>query len=199
LVLLAFSMARVLAPSLVAAALVGIGSAVFHPESSRVARMASGGQHGMGASLFQGWRKCGARALGPSLAALALPRGQSSIGLVFAGGSDGHGVAHKHWHVDEPARRSYQLKSLPNDLARLGSVESVHPHQALSKGKIAFCLAILVALMFSKFFYLASLISYYTFYLMSRFHLSLNNAPAPSLIVSWCRRRWNFYRRSGGR
>jgi len=68
------------------------------------------------------------------------------------------------------------LKSFPNDPASSTSLESAHPHQVLPKGKVAFCLAILVALMFSKFFYLASLISYYTFYLMSRFHLSVHNA-----------------------
>src|SRR5437762_5380728 len=76
--LLAFSMAPSFGTILVAAALVGIGSAVFHPESSRVARMASGGQHGMAQSLFQVGGNAGT-ALGPSLAALALPKGQASI------------------------------------------------------------------------------------------------------------------------
>src|SRR5436190_2034104 len=71
--------------------------------------------------------------------------------------------------------RSYQWKSFPNDSALPASLESVH-HRALSNKKVAFCLAILVALMFSKFFYLASLISYYTFYLMNRFHLSVHDA-----------------------
>src|SRR5216110_36964 len=76
--LLAFSMAPSFGTILVAAALVGIGSAVFHPESSRVARMASCGQHGIAQSLFQVGGNAGT-ALGPSLAALALPKGQSSI------------------------------------------------------------------------------------------------------------------------
>src|SRR3979490_3588 len=76
--LLALALAPSYATVLAAAALTGIGSAVFHPESSRVARMASGGQHGMAQSLFQVGGNAGT-ALGPSLAALALPRGQSSI------------------------------------------------------------------------------------------------------------------------
>jgi FSR family fosmidomycin resistance protein-like MFS transporter len=172
--LLAFSMAPSFGTILVAAALVGIGSAVFHPESSRVARLASGGQHGMAQSLFQVGGNAGT-ALGPSLAALALPRGQSSIawyslmalvGMVLL-------TSIGTWLSQH---RYYQLQSFPNNPARLASMESAHPHQVLPKRKVAFCLAILVALMFSKFFYLASLISYYTFYLMSRFHLSVYNA-----------------------
>src|SRR6266853_2528205 len=76
--LLAFSMAPSFGTILVAAALVGIGSAVFHPESSRVARMASGGQHGMAQSLFQVGGNAGT-ALGPLLAAFVLTKGQSSL------------------------------------------------------------------------------------------------------------------------
>src|SRR5690349_4097534 len=170
--LLAFSMAPSFGTILVAAALVGIGSAVFHPESSRVARIASGGQHGMAQSLFQVGGNAGT-ALGPSLAALALPKGQSSIawyslvallGMVLLTNIGSWLSQH----------RSYQWKSFPNDStlpAPLGSV-----HHDLPARKVSFCLAILVALMFSKFFYLASLISYYTFYLMNRFHLSVHDA-----------------------
>jgi MFS transporter, FSR family, fosmidomycin resistance protein len=172
--LLAFSMAPSFGTILVAAALVGIGSAVFHPESSRVARMASGGQHGMAQSLFQVGGNAGT-ALGPSLAALALPRGQSSIAwysLVALVGM----VLLTNIGSWLSQHRSYRVKSFPNDPARLGFAESAHPHQALTRRKVAFSLAILVALMFSKFFYLASLISYYTFYLMNRFHLSVHNA-----------------------
>jgi len=172
--LLAFSMAPSFGTILVAAALVGIGSAVFHPESSRVARMASGGQHGMAQSLFQVGGNAGT-ALGPSLAALALPKGQSSIAwysLVALLGM----VLLTNIGTWLSQHRSYRVKSFPNDPARLASQESAHPHQTFSARKVAFCLAILVALMFSKFFYLASLISYYTFYLMNRFHLSVHDA-----------------------
>src|SRR5437899_5420582 len=170
--LLAFSMAASFGTILVAAALVGIGSAVFRPESSRVARMASGGQHGMAQSLFQVGGNAGT-ALGPSLAALALPKGQSSIawyslvallGMVLLTNIGSWLSQH----------RSYQWKSFPSDSALPSSLEPVH--HDLPIRKVAFCLAILVALMFSKFFYLASLISYYTFYLMNRFHLSVHDA-----------------------
>jgi len=172
--LLAFSMAPSFGTILVAAALVGIGSAVFHPESSRVARMASGGQHGMAQSLFQVGGNAGT-ALGPSLAALALPKGQASIAwysLVALLGM----VLLTNIGTWLSQHRSFQLKPFSNDSALPASLESAHPHHAFPARKVAFCLAILVALMFSKFFYLASLISYYTFYLMNRFHLSVHDA-----------------------
>jgi MFS transporter, FSR family, fosmidomycin resistance protein len=172
--LLAFSMAPSFGTILVAAALVGIGSAIFHPESSRVARLASGGQHGMAQSLFQVGGNAGT-ALGPSLAALALPRGQASIAwysLVALLGM----VLLTNIGAWMSQHRSHALKSFPSDPAGPASLESVHPHHALPTRKVAFCLGILVALMFSKFFYLASLISYYTFYLMNRFHLSVHSA-----------------------
>jgi FSR family fosmidomycin resistance protein-like MFS transporter len=172
--LLAFSMAPSFGTILVAAALVGIGSAVFHPESSRVARMASGGQHGMAQSLFQVGGNAGT-ALGPSLAAFALPKGQSSIAwfslvaLLAIVLLTNIGTWTQH-------HSSQQSKSISIDSAHVASRGSAHPHAALPPKKVAFALAILVALMFSKFFYLASLISYYTFYLMNRFHLPVHSA-----------------------
>src|SRR5438270_9906430 len=170
--LLFFAVAPTYGAVLAAAALVGIGSAVFPPESSRVARMASGGQHGMAQSLFQVGGNAGT-ALGPSLAALALPKGQSSIAwysLVALLGM----VLLTNIGTWLSQHRSFQLKSFPNDSALPASLEPVH--HDLPIRKVAFCLAILVALMFSKFFYLASLISYYTFYMMNRFHLSVQSA-----------------------
>src|SRR5436305_14831638 len=122
--LLAFAMAPTYLTILVAAAFVGIGSAVFHPESSRVARMASGGQHGMAQSLFQVGGNAGS-ALGPSLAALALPKGQSSIawyslvallGMVLLTNIGSWLSQH----------RSYQWKSFPSDSALPSSLEPVH-------------------------------------------------------------------------
>src|SRR5438270_10895584 len=113
--LLFFAVAPTYGAVLAAAALVGIGSAVFHPESSRVARMASGGQHGMAQSLFQVGGNAGT-ALGPSLAALALPKGQASIawyslvallGMVLLTNIGSWLSQH----------RSYQWKSFPNDSA----------------------------------------------------------------------------------
>ena len=151
---------------LAASAMVGMGSAVFHPESSRVARMASGGQHGLAQSLFQVGGNVGS-AIGPLLAAfIVLPRGQYSIAwfslaallgivvLVNVGG----------WYRKHPSAKA---KS---------PVKKVESHPVLSSGKIAMSMAILMALVFSKYFYLASLTSYYTFYLISKFHVSVQSA-----------------------
>src|SRR6266849_4489371 len=172
--LLAFAVAPSFGTILAAAALVGIGSAVFHPESSRVARMASGGQHGMAQSLFQVGGNAGS-ALGPLLAAFVLTKGQSSLawfsflaffGIVLLANI---GTWTKH-------HKSYSAKSVALDPARLAAMPPAQAHAALSTRKITLALGILVALMFSKFFYLASLISYYTFYLMGKFHVSLQSA-----------------------
>src|SRR6266850_2297914 len=172
--LLAFAVAPSFGTILAAAALVGIGSAVFHPESSRVARMASGGQHGMAQSLFQVGGNAGS-ALGPLLAAFVLTKGQSSLawfsflaffGIVLLANI---GAWTKH-------HKSYSPKSVTADPAPLAAMPPEHAHAALPTGKIALSLAILVALMFSKFFYLASLMSYYTFYLMAKFHVSIQSA-----------------------
>jgi FSR family fosmidomycin resistance protein-like MFS transporter len=171
--LLAFSMAPTYGTILAAAALVGIGSAVFHPESSRIARLASGGQHGMAQSLFQVGGNAGS-ALGPLLA-YAFITGQSSIAwfsllalfaivLLTNIGT---------WFRNHPM---HLPKRLDPDPARPAPVESAPWHEVLAPRKVAFALAVLVALMFSKFFYLASLMNYYTFYLMGKFHLSLQNA-----------------------
>ncbi len=170
--LLALALAPSYATVLAAAALMGIGSAVFHPESSRVARMASGGQHGMAQSLFQVGGNAGS-ALGPLLAAFVLTKGQSSLAwfsfLAFFGILllANVGTWTKH-------HKSYSAKSFTADPASLAGMPPAHA--ALPTGKIALSLVILVALMFSKFFYLASLMSYYTFYLMGKFHVSLQSA-----------------------
>ena len=172
--LLALALAPSYATVLAAAALMGIGSAVFHPESSRVARMASGGQHGMAQSLFQVGGNAGS-ALGPLLAAFVLTKGQSSLawfsflaffGIVLLANI---GTWTKH-------HKSCSRKSITVDPDRVASMQDSHEHLVLPAKKVAFCLAILVALMFSKFFYLASLMSYYTFYLMAKFHVSIQSA-----------------------
>src|SRR6058998_543688 len=172
--LLAFAVAPTFGTILAAAALVGIGSAVFHPESSRVARMASGGQHGLAQSLFQVGGNAGS-ALGPLLAAFFLTKGQPSIarfsflallGIVLLVNIGSWARQHK----------SYQPKSISIDEARLAPVAASARRPVLPAKKIALCLAILVALMFSKFFYMASMMSYYTFYLMNKFHVSVQSA-----------------------
>ncbi len=160
------SMASNYAFILIAAGLIGMGSAVFHPESSRVARMASGGQHGLAQSVFQVGGNAGS-SLGPLLAAFfVLPRGQHSIvwftlaALLAIILLTNVGAWYKH-------RES---------LGRAGRARKSLIHPDLSKGRITASLAVLIALMFSKFFYLSSLSSYYTFYLISKFHVSVQNA-----------------------
>src|SRR5258708_1226534 len=172
--LLALALAPSYATVLAAAALMGIGSAVFHPESSRVARMASGGQPGMAQSLFQVGGNAGS-ALGPLLAAFVLTKGQSSLAwfslLAFFAivllANIGRWTRH---------HRTQSAKTISFDPTALAACPPAHPPPALSTRKITLALGILIALMFSKFFYLASLISYYTFYLMGKFHVSLQSA-----------------------
>ena len=172
--LLFFATAPSYGTVLAAAALVGIGSAVFHPESSRVARLASVGQHGMAQSLFQVGGNAGT-SLGPLLAAYVLGNRQPRIAwfsllallAIILLARIGSWV--KEHHFDRP-------NSIAIDPDRLATMPHATRHQQLSAKKVAFSLAILVALMFSKFFYLASLISYYTFYLMNRFHVSVQSA-----------------------
>jgi FSR family fosmidomycin resistance protein-like MFS transporter len=148
-----------------AAALVGTGSAVFHPEASRVARMASGGRHGLAQSLFQVGGNAGS-ALGPILAALiVIPRGQSSIGWFSAVALLAMVVLFLvgNWHWKE---RAAPARARPAAAAR----------SALPRGKVAWSLVILLALVFSKAFYQTSLSTYYTFYLINKFGLSIGEA-----------------------
>jgi MFS transporter, FSR family, fosmidomycin resistance protein len=174
--LLTLSLAPSYGTVLVAAALAGMGSSVFHPESSRVARLASGGQHGTAQSLFQVGGNAGT-ALGPLLAKFVLPRGQRSIawfsfvallGMILLA------------DIGAWARR-YKLalpKAAPQSAGTSHTVASsehlYHPH--LPRKTILVSLAVLIALMFSKFFYLASMTAYYTFYLISKFQLSIQSA-----------------------
>lgn len=171
--LLAFAMAPTYGTILAAAALVGIGSAVFHPESSRIARLASGGQHGMAQSLFQVGGNAGS-ALGPLLA-WAFISGQSSIAwfsllaMIAIVLLTNIGT----WFRNHPL---HLPKPVTMDPASLASKPPAPPRSVLAPKKVALALAILGALMFSKFFYLASLTNYYTFYLMGKFHLTIQNA-----------------------
>jgi len=151
---------------LVAAMMVGAGSAIFHPEASRVARMASGGRHGLAQSLFQVGGNVGS-ATGPILAAfVVLPRGQGSIGWFSAAALLAMAVlvAVGNWHWRERAapRRSR------------GAAMAERP--VLSRRKVGWSLAILLALVFSKSFYQTSLGNYYTFYLIEKFGLSIEQA-----------------------
>lgn len=148
---------------LVAASLFGVGSAIFHPESSRVARMASGGKHGFAQSFFQVGGNTGS-AIGPLLAAfIILPRGQ--VGVLWFTVFTLFGIVILSW-----VGRWYKAR-----LEHLQARPAVHrePRQTLPRNKVLLALGILMLLVFSKYFYIASLTSYYTFYLISRFHVSV--------------------------
>src|SRR6266849_940896 len=149
-----------------AATLVGAGSAVFHPEASRVARMASGGRHGLAQSLFQVGGNVGS-SLGPILAAfIVIPKGQSSIAWFSAAALLAMVVlfAVGNWHWKE---RAAPVRARP---ARLTD------RPPLSRRKVGWSVAILLALVFSKSFYTTSLNTYYTFYLIDKFGLSVEAA-----------------------
>jgi FSR family fosmidomycin resistance protein-like MFS transporter len=154
---------------LVAAGLMGIGSSIFHPESSRIARMASGGRHGFAQSFFQVGGNLGS-SFGPLLAAfLVVPRGQASVAWCAPLAVVAIVVL---WRIG----RWYQEQRIA--LARLAAHASrpATPSSVLPARRVGWALTILAALIFSKYFYLASLTSYYTFYLITKFHLSIRAA-----------------------
>ena len=150
---------------LVAAGLVGLGSSIFHPESSRIARIAGGGQHGLAQSVFQVGGNVGS-SLGPLLAAfIVIPRGQGSIAwftlaaLLAMVVLTRVGTWYKRRHLTVRTR-----------LRAMGGAAG------LSKRTIALSLVVLLALMFSKFFYTAGITNFYIFYLMDRFQLPVATA-----------------------
>lgn len=149
---------------LLAAALVGTGSSVFHPESSRVARMASGGRHGLAQSLFQVGGNLGS-SLGPLLAALIIaPYGKGNVAWFTLAALLAIVVLLQisRWYQNQHR----VAKSRPANV-------QINP---LPRKKVALAITILLLLIFSKYFYLTSLSSYYTFYLMHKFGLSVQNA-----------------------
>jgi MFS transporter, FSR family, fosmidomycin resistance protein len=144
--------------------LIGMGSAIFHPEASRVAHMAAGERHGLAQSVFQMGGNLGS-SLGPLLAALiVVPRGQSSLlwftllalaGVILlskVGGWYSSNLSHYH---------------------KRAAAKAASP---LPRRKVILSLAVLIALIFSKYFYLVSLSNYYTFYLIQHFNLSIQGA-----------------------
>ena len=150
---------------LVGSGLVGMGSAVFHPEASRVARLASGGRHGFAQSLFQTGGNLGS-SIGPLLAALVVvPHGQGSIIWFSAIALLGIYVLTKvgHWYQQHL-----------ND--RVKGMQPERHRVALSRRQVIGALTILVVLVFSKYIYLVSLSNYYTFYTMDRFGLSVQGS-----------------------
>jgi len=160
---------------LVSVALIGIGSSIFHPEASKVAYMASGGKRGLAQSIFQVGGNAGS-SLGPLLAALIIvPMGQTSIGwfsilplialivLIFVG----------RWY--KLNLNAFRIKTQKPDKG----------NQHLSKRKIILSILILIVLVFSKYFYLASMVSYLTFYMIEKFHVSVQHAQISLFIFAF--------------
>jgi len=149
---------------LVAAGMIGVGSSTFHPEASRVARLASGGRFGFAQSLFQVGGNLGS-ALGPLLAAaIVVGRGQGRIAwfmlLVLVAVAVLIGVS--RWYG--------------NHLQNMVKKAAAHAGPALPRNKVRQALIVLALLVFSKYIYMASLQSYYTFYLIDKFHLPVGTA-----------------------
>ncbi|WP_028978514.1 MFS transporter [Sporocytophaga myxococcoides] len=150
---------------LVSVGLVGVGSAIFHPEASRLAYMASGGKRGFAQSLFQVGGNAGS-AIGPLLAAsIIVPYGQSKIiwfsliALVAIIVLFNLGIWYKN-----------------NGLIRIKKQKNESEARSLPKWTVIFSLGILIMLIFSKYFYMASMSSYFTFYLINKFHVSIQTA-----------------------
>ena len=162
--LLLLSVAPAFGVILFAVALVGIGSSIFHPESSRVARLASGGRHGFAQSLFQVGGNAGS-SLGPVMAATIVVRnGQASLAWFSLVALTAMAILARvsHWYrghltAVRPRARTSLLSAIPST-------------------RVRWALVILVLLVFSKNVYLASMSSFYTFYLIDKFHLSVRAA-----------------------
>ncbi len=152
---------------LVSVALIGLGSSVFHPEASKVAYMASGGRRGLAQSIFQVGGNAGS-ALGPLLAAaIIVPFGQTNIlwfsllallAIVLL-------IAVGKWYLGNKHRIRGKSKT-----------DTTGPGQQLSKKRITLSIIILLILIFSKYFYLACISNYYTFYLIEKFHVSVQSS-----------------------
>lgn len=165
--LAAVSIASSFTNLLFAVSLIGIGSSIFHPEASRVAHLASGGKKGLAQSIFQLGGNAGS-AVGPLLAALiVVPYGQFNIiwfciiavlGIVILSR-----IA--KWYQEHLNLRALNKSAVTEEV-----------HHAFSKQKVIISLGILLVLIFSKYFYMASMTSYYTFYLIDKFHLSVQES-----------------------
>lgn len=158
---------------LIAAALVGTGSAIFHPEASRVARMASGGRYGTAQALFQVGGNAG-QAVGPLLAAfIVLPHGQGAIAWVSMAALVAMAFLTRvgMWYGANlrPAKKSGH-----------SSVES--KDSGLPRARVFFLITVLMVLLFSKNVYTSSLTSFFTFYLIERFDLPVQAAQVQLFI-----------------
>lgn len=154
---------------LLGAGLLGVGSSIFHPEASRIARLASGGRHGLAQSIFQVGGTFG-QALGPLFAAfIVLPHGRGSISWFAL-------VALAGIFILSILGRWYRMQARAQPKIRK-VVAAVHPPVIVVRA-----LVVLLALIFSKFFYIASFTSYYIFYLIHRFHLGVQAAQVDLFI-----------------
>ncbi|MCL6705383.1 MFS transporter [Pseudomonas sp. R2.Fl] len=149
---------------LVGASVVGLGSSIFHPEASRVARLASGGRHGLAQSLFQVGGNFGT-AIGPLLAAfIVLPRGQQSVAWFAAIALVGMTILWRvgRWYAEHRVAHGRRAAAAP----------TIH----LTRNKVLLSIGVLALLVFSKHLYMTSLSSYYTFYMIERFDISVQQA-----------------------
>ena len=169
---------------LIAVALIGIGSSVFHPEASKVAYMASGGRRGLAQSIFQVGGNAGS-AIGPLLAALIIvPFGQVSVAwfsliallailiLIYIG----------KWYRLNMHRIRPKKAATHNEASKM-----------LSKKTITISIVILLVLIFSKYFYLASMSSYFTFYLIDKFHISVQSSQLHLFIFLFATAAGTFF------
>jgi len=165
--LVAVSFASSFLNILLAVSLIGVGSSIFHPESSRVAHLASGGKKGLAQSIFQLGGNAGS-AIGPLLAAIiVVPHGQFYLIWFSLAAILGIVVLSRvaKWYQEQLA-----LKALNKNIVK----EEVHHN--LSKNRVVLSLGILMVLIFSKYFYMASMTSYYTFYLMDKYNVSVQQS-----------------------
>ena len=165
--LVLLSLAKSYTSIILSVAMIGIGSSIFHPEASKVAYMASGGRRGLAQSIFQVGGNAGS-AIGPLLAALIIvPYGQSNIIwfslLAFAAIIVLFGIG--KWYREKIIIFKTRKKLLVEENL-----------QSLSKRKISISVGILLILIFSKYFYLTSMTSYFTFYLIDKFHISIQSS-----------------------
>jgi len=165
--LLSLSLASSFEHILMSVALVGIGSSIFHPEASRVAHLASGGKKGLAQSIFQLGGNAGS-AVGPLMAAIIIvPHGQFNV-IWFCL------LAMVGIFLLSRIARWYQLQMTKRVAKKYGNADNSLP--VLSKQRVIFSLFILLILVFSKYFYMASMTSYYTFFLIHKFHLTVQQS-----------------------
>jgi MFS transporter, FSR family, fosmidomycin resistance protein len=152
---------------LVAVAFIGMGSSVFHPESSRVAHLASGGRRGLAQSVFQLGGNAGS-ALGPLLAALiVVPHGQVHVLWFSVAALLAMVILWRvgNWYKERLFMRAKKAVAAVSDL-----------RPGLSRRQVFTAIGILLVLIFSKYFYMASMTNYFTFYLIDKFKLSVQQS-----------------------